>query len=92
MNKTVADEHLIEQIRQIIADHARLPDDVAGTIAADASLYDAGMTSHASVSVMLAVEDHFDLEFPDSMLTRSAFESIDAIARALCQLRAETSV
>ncbi len=27
------------------------------------------MTSHASVNVMLALEDHFDIEFPDRMLT-----------------------
>ena len=37
------------------------------------------MTSHASVNLMLALEDHFDVEFPDEMLTRSAFESISSI-------------
>ncbi len=73
------------QIREILAEHARLPVDVS-TLTDDADLYQAGMTSHASVNVMLALEDGFDLEFPDSMLTRSAFQSIDAIAFALTEL------
>ena len=45
------------------------------------------MTSHASVNVMLALEDRFDVEFPDPMLTRDVFESIAAIERALGELR-----
>ena len=47
------------------------------------------MTSHASVNVMLALEDAFDLEFPDRMLKRSVFESIDAISVALTELQAD---
>jgi acyl carrier protein len=82
---------MTEEIRQIIADHARLSVDVAG-LAVDADLYHAGMTSHASVNVMLALEDHFDIEFPDRMLKRSVFESISAIAQALNELRAELPV
>jgi len=80
-----------EDIRQIIAAHGRLSVDVAG-LAPDADLYHAGMTSHASVNVMLALEDHFDIEFPDRMLNRSVFESISAIERALTELRTETPV
>ena len=38
------------------------------------------MTSHASVNVMLALEDAFDVEFPDEMLKRSVFESVASIA------------
>jgi len=45
------------------------------------------MTSHASVNVMLALEDHFDVEFPDRMLKRDVFESIDAIASAIMELQ-----
>ena len=50
-----------------------------------------GMTSHASVNVMLALEDEFDVEFPDEMLKRSVFESIAAIAAALARARTESS-
>lgn len=53
-----------------------------------ADLYRAGMTSHASVNVMLALEDVFDIEFPDAMLKRSVFESIASIAAALTELEA----
>ncbi len=74
-----------EKIRQAIAEHARLPVDVA-EIADDADLYQAGMTSQASVNVMLALEDAFDIEFPDRMLTRSVFESIGSISAALTEL------
>ena len=48
------------------------------------------MTSHASVNVMLALEDAFDIEFPDRMLKRSVFESIASIQAALSELQAET--
>jgi acyl carrier protein len=79
-----------EAIRKIVTEHGRLPVDVSG-LSDDADLYQAGMTSHASVNVMLALEDHFDLEFPDRMLTRSVFESIAAIAAALDELQREAA-
>jgi acyl carrier protein len=82
---------MTEDIRRIIAQHGRLSVDAAA-LAPDADLYNAGMTSHASVNVMLALEDHFDIEFPDRMLKRSVFESISAIERALNELRAEQPV
>jgi len=81
---------MTDEIRQIIQEHGRLPIDV-GTLSEDADLYQAGMTSHASVNVMLALEDHFDVEFPDQMLTRSVFESITAIAMALGELHIEAA-
>ncbi len=86
----MSDATVIEQIRNVIAEHARLPGEAAD-LPAGASLYEAGMTSHASVSVMLALEDAFDVEFPDRMLTREVFESIDAIAAALSELAVGSS-
>jgi acyl carrier protein len=80
-----------DDIRQVIAEHGRLPAD-ARVLARDADLYEAGMTSHASVSVMLALEDRFDVEFPDRMLKRSVFASVAAIAAALCELQAAATV
>ncbi|HEX2016531.1 MAG TPA: acyl carrier protein [Solirubrobacteraceae bacterium] len=79
-----------DQIRQILAEHARLPVDPQ-SLSDDADLYQAGMSSHASVNVMLALEDTFDIEFPDRMLTRSVFESIAAIATAVAELRTEAA-
>jgi acyl carrier protein len=74
-----------EQVRQVLGEHARLPVDVSA-LSDDADLFQAGMTSHASVNVMLALEDSFDVEFPDSMLRRSVFESVEAIADAIEQI------
>ncbi len=79
---------MTSEIRRILKDHGRLPGDV-DELPVDADLYRAGMTSHASVNVMLALEDHFDIEFPDRMLTRNVFESISAIEAALSTLGAE---
>ena len=76
---------MIDRIRKVIADHARLSVDVA-TLDDDVDLYQAGMTSHASVNLMLALEDEFDIEFPDRLLKRSVFESVAAIRSALDEL------
>jgi acyl carrier protein len=76
---------LTDQIRDILAEHARMPVDPA-TLSDSDDLYDSGMTSHASVQVMLALEEAFDVEFPDAMLTRSVFGSIASISSAIGQL------
>ena len=73
------------RVRSVVAENARLSVDVA-TLGDDADLFGAGMTSHASVNLMLALEDTFDVEFPDEMLKRSVFESVSAIASAIDQL------
>ncbi|HEY3801600.1 MAG TPA: acyl carrier protein [Kofleriaceae bacterium] len=75
------------RIRTILKEHGRLSKD-AGTLADDADLYQAGMTSHASVNVMLALEGEFDVEFPDAMLKRSVFESVASIRAAIDELTA----
>jgi acyl carrier protein len=73
------------EIRRVLKAHARLPRDI-DSLPDSADLFQAGMTSHASVNVMLALEDTFDIEFPDRMLRRSVFESVDGIAAALGEL------
>jgi acyl carrier protein len=72
-------------IRTVLKDHGRLSQD-ALSIQPDADLYQAGMTSHASVNVMLALEGAFDIEVPDHMLKRSVFASVVAIREAITQL------
>lgn len=74
-----------DDIRAILKEHGRLSADVT-QLAADADLYQAGLTSHASVNVMLALEGKFDVEFPDRMLKRGVFESIASIRAALEEL------
>ena len=80
-----ADSDVRERIRTVIRNHARLPIDIA-SVGDDVDLFQAGMTSHASVNVMLGLETEFDIEFPDSMLKRSVFQSVAAIAGAVEQL------
>ena len=74
-----------ETIRTILVEHGRLPVDI-GKLRDEDDLYQAGMTSHASVNVMLALEDEFDIEFPEAMLRKSTFESVAAIRVALGEL------
>jgi acyl carrier protein len=74
-----------DTIRQVLADHARLAVPTE-TLADDADLFGAGMTSHASVNVMLALEDAFDFEFSEKMLKKSTFESIDSIRTAVTEM------
>lgn len=83
-------DQLGSEIRQVLRDHARLPVD-PDSLADRADLFGAGMSSHASVNVMLALEDTFDLEFPDQMLKRSVFESVASIAAAIGELRAQAA-
>jgi acyl carrier protein len=81
-------QEITSQVREVIRGHARLPIEI-DELADDADLFRAGMTSHASVSVMLALEDSFDLEFPDRMLTRQMFESVSSMRAAIAELLAE---
>jgi acyl carrier protein len=81
---------LKSQIRDVLRGHARLPVDV-DSLDDGADLYQAGMSSHASVHVMLALEDAFDVEFPDRMLKRSVFESVAAIAAAIGELHTQAA-
>jgi acyl carrier protein len=76
-----------QTIRRILKEHGRLSKDV-DSLNPESDLYEAGLTSHASVNVMLALEGEFEIEFPDHMLKRSVFESIAAISEAVGELKA----
>lgn len=71
-----------QKIRDILARHGGLPLPV-DQLSDDADLYAAGLSSFASVQIMLAVEEAFDVEFPDNLLNRKSFQSIAAIARTV---------
>jgi acyl carrier protein len=76
------DRDVANRVRAVLAAHGRLSVDIAGLSDTD-DLYAAGMTSLASVNVMLALEGEFDVEFPDQMLNRSVFSSVSAIETAV---------
>jgi acyl carrier protein len=83
----MTDTNSTQTIRRILKEHGRLSKDV-DSLKPESDLYEAGLTSHASVNVMLALEGEFEIEFPDHMLKRSVFESIAAISEAVGELQA----
>jgi acyl carrier protein len=72
----------VETVREIVAQHGRLSVSVV-QLADNSDLYNAGLTSLATVGLMLALEDAFDIEFPDAMLSRRTFGSIASLAAAV---------
>lgn len=81
---------LRSEVRDVLRVHARIPNGI-DSLADDANLFEAGMSSHASVTVMLALEDAFDVEFPDCMLKRSVLESVTTIALAIGELEEQAA-
>ncbi|KAF1056282.1 MAG: Aminoacyl carrier protein [Burkholderia gladioli] len=73
-------------LRRILSESARLSVPV-DTLADDADLYAAGLSSLATVHLMLAIQDEFGIEVPDRMLTRRLFSSIDSLAAAVAELQ-----
>jgi acyl carrier protein len=84
-SSNVATDTITARIRRVLKDHGRLGTDVDSLADGD-DLYLAGMTSHANVNVMLALESEFDVEFPDEMLKRGTFDSIGSIGRAVASV------
>ena len=81
-----------ERIRSILKGADYLQVNVDG-LAEDADLYAAGLNSHATVNLMLSLEEAFDIELPDRLLRRRTFASIKAISEALAEagVRAEAA-
>jgi len=77
----------IEEIRAIVAKHLKLSD--AENLTADKDLYAAGLSSLLTVNLMLALEDHFDVEFKDSMLGRKTFATLRSLSEVIEELRGE---
>ncbi len=73
------------RIRAVLKSAGSLQDGI-DKLRDDADLHAAGLTSHATVSLMLALEEAFDIEFPDRLLRRRTFSSVDAIAEALAEI------
>jgi acyl carrier protein len=73
------------KIRELLAKVGGLPVSV-DAVEDGADLYAAGLSSFASVQLMLGIEDAFDIEFPDHLLNRKSFASIDAIAETVASI------
>lgn len=73
------------QVRAILQQHSGLGD-AAQSIGGNESLWQAGMTSLASVEVMLALESTFGFEFPDSWLRHATFGTVFNIMACVKEL------
>ena len=80
-----------ETIRTLLAKLGGLPVSV-DTVANDADLYAAGLSSFASVQLMLGLEEAFDIEFPDHLLNRKSFASIAAIEATVATIVGDRKV
>ena len=80
----------VESVREIVAQHGRLGIPVS-ELQDDGDLYGAGLTSLATVGLMLALEEAFDIEFPDAMLSRKTFSSIASLSAAVETLTGQQS-
>jgi len=74
-----------ETIRELLGKVGGLPGPVA-ELEDDADLYAVGLSSFASVQLMLGLEEAFDIEFPDNLLNRKSFSSIAAIEQTLTHI------
>ena len=79
---------MLNEVRQVVSDAELLARPVSGLGDTD-DLFDAGLTSYGSVRLMLALEERFDVEFPDAMLTRKTFATFAAMAEAVAVLVSE---
>jgi len=74
-----------DKVRDILTQHGRLSSPV-DQLQDTSDLYNAGLTSLATVGLMLALEDQFNIEFPDNMLSRKTFASIEYVVDAVQKL------
>lgn len=75
----------LDEIRDIVVRHARV-NAKAEEITPTTDLYAIGLSSLTTVHLMLALEDHFGVEFPNHLLSRKTFESLQSIAEAIEEL------
>jgi acyl carrier protein len=71
-----------QKIRELLAKFGTLPVSV-DTLTDTSDLYAAGLSSFASVQLMLGLEEAFDVEFPDQYLNRKSFSSIKSIEETM---------
>jgi acyl carrier protein len=79
-----------ELIRAIVGDHGKLTVPM-GEVRDGDDLFQAGLTSLNTVSVMLAIEDRLDLEFPEESLRRATFQSINSLHSVIRGLGVQTT-
>jgi acyl carrier protein len=75
-----------EDIRRVISQNVELETEL-DRLTDDADLFEAGMSSHSSVNLMLALESTFGVVFPDDKLKPSVFRSVGSIRETVAELQ-----
>ena len=78
------------RIRETLKGISGLRRDVS-VLADDNDLYDAGLSSHDALSLMVALEQAFDVKFPDHLPCQRTFVSLRAVAHALEEIGAQNA-
>jgi acyl carrier protein len=74
-----------DEIREILAQSGRLAVPVE-SLEDEADLFAAGLDSLAIVNVLMSIEERFDIELPDELLSRRSFSSISTLKRVVTDL------
>ena len=82
LDRAVLTDRVVAIVRQVMPEQSS-----NAILAADADLYDAGLTSMAMVKLMLAVEVEFDIAIPDADLHPDNFRSIAAVETLVARLQ-----
>ncbi|HZZ11376.1 MAG TPA: acyl carrier protein [Paraburkholderia sp.] len=78
-------------VRRILQETACL-DVPVDTLADGDDLYAAGLSSLGTVRVMMAIEEHFEVEIPGALITHDLFQSIASLASVLARIAPEESI
>ncbi|TDT89597.1 MULTISPECIES: acyl carrier protein [Azorhizobium] len=75
----MTDQAIENQLREILKVQGKVAVAPAA-IGPDDDLYGLGLSSLATVNVMLEIEARFDIAFPDDALTRATFQTLGGLA------------
>jgi acyl carrier protein len=78
--------HIEAQLRDLLT--RRLHFDRAASVDGEASLLDLGLDSTAILSLVVGIEERFDIEIPDRDITLDNFTSLAAISRYVARSQA----
>lgn len=81
-------QELMASIRDILSTNATIVAD-ENALGVEDDLFDRGLTSFQSVQVMMAIEQRFDVEFPDALIRKETFQTVGRIASAVGTLLAK---
>ena len=74
-----------EAIRDILRQNEAMSG-IVDSLGEDDDLFEKGLDSFGSVQLMLALEERFEVEFPDTLLNRRSFSTVRIIRETVTKL------